>query len=103
MQVPREPVALFLRDLHHAQALGRELLGELHVLERDTGRAGEGLRERFVVGAEGAIELVDDLQHAQPAAVARLDGRDEDRAGAEAGALIGARVEARVVIRRVDP
>ena len=102
MKVAREAVALLLRDLDDPQALRGELLRQLHVLERHTGRSRERLDEPLVVLLKGALVVVHGLKHAEPAAVACVDGRDEHRAGPEPAARVDARVEARVLIRGVD-
>ena len=103
VELAREAVTLLLDDLDDAQALGGELLRELHVFERHAGRPRERLDETLVVLLEGALAVVDGLQHSEPAPVARVDRRDEHRTGPEATAGIDARVEARVLVRRVDP
>ena len=46
--------------------------------------------------------VVHRLKHAETAPVARVDGRDEHRAGAKPAARVDARVEARVLVRSVD-
>ena len=102
MELAREAVALFLDDLDDAQALRGELFRELHVLERQARRPRERLDEALVVLLERALAVVDGLQHAEPAPVARIDRRDEHRARPEAAAGVDARVEPRVVVRRVD-
>ena len=103
MELARQAVALLLDDLDDAEALGGELLRELHVLERDAGRRRERLHEALVILLEGALVVVHGLEHAEAAPVARLDRGDEHRARPETAARVDARVEARVLIRRVDP
>ena len=102
VQIAREALALFFGDLHDAKPLGRELVGQLHVLERDTGRSGERSGEVLVGLVECASAMVEHLEHAKTPPVARIDWRDDDRARAEAGALVGARVEPRILVRLVD-
>src|SRR5688500_6014053 len=103
MELAREAMTLLLHDLDDAQALGGELLGELHVFERHAGRPRERLDEALVILLEDTLVVVDGLQHAEPAAVARVDGGDEHRAGPEAAAGVDAGVEACVLVRRVYP
>src|SRR5207247_7340141 len=77
-------------------------LRQLYVLERHTGRSRQRLDEPLVVLLEGALMVVHGLKDPEPAPIARVDGRDEHRAGPEPAARVDARVEARVLVRRID-
>ena len=96
-------MTLLLHDLDDAQALGGELFGELHVFERHAGGPRERLDQALVILLEDTLVVVHGLQDTEPAPVARVDGRDEHRAGPEAAAGVDAGIEACVLIRRVDP
>src|SRR5581483_9261640 len=78
VEIPGETLPLLLRYVYDAQPLRREIGRELNVFEGDARGAGQRLHELLVLGHEQTVVLVQHLQHAQAAPVARLDRCDED-------------------------